>query len=671
MMIPTLPTLLLAVVFVVFQYHHAAAVSSSMSFAVPSHRRRRGRAATTTAFLLRHGATSKTQGSCFELHAEIDSGNDERKTKTAVARRLATKAKKKGGGKAFNNNTKKKHRNKSFDGAGTSSSGLRELVTDYDSNRNDGALNRRRIEDDEIGCEHFDEGCSGCVVSTGVGRDIGVLKSAKLYFSSTAVRRRRLDVMRAGMQGQSRSSGESNNDDVGDGFYKVVIPSPVTGWRTQAKLAVAPKSSSWSKDGCSFGLYRRGTHSILSIPNCAVHHPSINRAVHLLVEATSKVGTAAFSEDSREGGLRYVQFQVERSTGRVCLTLVWNAATIKETHPALPRLVKELKKLGSGGGDSSNSDTRGALWHSIWVHCNDGIGNSIFNRNPKRWHRLTGPEFVREPVPVGDRGWLYFSPLAFRQGNMDGFDVLANDVARAVPGGSKVCELYAGVGLLGLTSLAYHADSEAPLVWVRCSDENPSNPRCFRLAVESLPSSVTGRRSNHIRSKGRWSRDEVRKGSVVEEEDGMTLEELASMMESGKSLPLPVKGERTGAKMSYLVSSASAALRSGQALGAQVLIVDPPRKGLEEPVLRELCKPYNPDQPYVESTTVLTMDDEKVNWTNDVQTLIYVSCGFDALARDAEALLSSPGDWTLANATGYVLFPGSDHVESLCVFQRE
>ena len=122
------------------------------------------------------------------------------------------------------------------------------------------------------------------------------------------------------------------------------------------------------------------------------------------------------------------------------------------------------------------------------LHFNSSPGNNIFSRNQKNWHRLSGLEFVREPLPVGDIGWLYFSPLAFRQGNMDGFDVIANDVARAVPGGSTVCELYAGVGLLGLASLVYHhnlEDSEN-LKWVRCSDENPHNTRCFSRSIASM-----------------------------------------------------------------------------------------------------------------------------------------------------------------------------------------
>jgi 23S rRNA (uracil1939-C5)-methyltransferase len=140
------------------------------------------------------------------------------------------------------------------------------------------------------------------------------------------------------------------------------------------------------------------------------------------------------------------------------------------------------------------------------------------------------------------------------------------------------------------------------------------------------------------------------------------------MMKEGSDVG---ENDRRGSRISYTVRDASAALKEGQALGASVLVVDPPRKGLEDAVLNELSKPFNPSQPFVESPTLLPMSDELVNWTNNVETLIYVSCGFDALARDCERLLASAGGWTLASASGYVLFPGSNHVETLCIFTRQ
>eukprot|EP00526_Cylindrotheca_closterium_P006222 CAMPEP_0113628418 /NCGR_PEP_ID=MMETSP0017_2-20120614/14724_1 /TAXON_ID=2856 /ORGANISM="Cylindrotheca closterium" /LENGTH=585 /DNA_ID=CAMNT_0000538721 /DNA_START=15 /DNA_END=1772 /DNA_ORIENTATION=- /assembly_acc=CAM_ASM_000147 len=503
----------------------------------------------------------------------------------------------------------------------------RPVLTDYYANTDPREIEGRLLG--AINCEHFGS-CAGCVTNEHVG-EVDVIQSAKRYFSSTAVRKNRMDVYENG------EDWVVEDDD--DGFYEVVVPTGITGWRTHAKLVVTERSSSWANDGCIFGLYKRGTHDVLEIPKCAVHHPSINLAVQELEKATAKVGTAAFSKESREGGLRYVQLQVERTTGKVSLTLVWAASELKYAQPALSRLTKQLSK--------SNPD----LWHSMWCHCNESPGNNIFTRNSRNWYQLSGNEFVREPISVGEYGWLYFTPLTFRQGNMDGFDILANDVARSIPGGSKVCELYAGVGLLGLTSLVHHSqEPNEPLVWVRCSDENPANLRSFTRSLSSIPVSI----SEYDRNGDGDKKD-------------LTLGEIMKMMEEGKQL----EDDRSGQKASYVVASAGVALKSGQALGADVLVVDPPRKGLEEEVLQQLCKPVNPNQPQVESPKLLTMPDEVVNWTNDVQTLVYVSCGFDALVSDCDKLLSSQGGWALERATGYVLFPGSNHVETICIFHRQ
>ena len=344
----------------------------------------------------------------------------------------------------------------------------RPLVTDYDENRNHW-VNRDRLTG-SIGCEHFGS-CSGCLVDANIA-NVDVVKSAKLFFSSTAVKQRRV-----GFAGRPQEEEEDwwMDEEDSDDSYNVIVPSALRGWRTQAKLVAAPKSSTWARDGCTFGLYQRGTHRVLPIPQCRVHHPSINRAVRALETATAKANTPAFQTTSGEGGLRYVQAQVERSTGRVCLTLVWNAEQLKETQPPLSRLIKQLR--------TAEPD----LWHSLWCHCNNSPGNNIFHRHPGRWHHMAGPEFIREPIPVGNQGWLYFTPLTFRQGNMDGFDVLAQDVAKLVPAGAKVCELYAGVGYLGLTALLHHAQTGGePLTWLRCSDENPANPKSFRRSMSSL-----------------------------------------------------------------------------------------------------------------------------------------------------------------------------------------
>ena len=79
------------------------------------------------------------------------------------------------------------------------------------------------------------------------------------------------------------------------------------------------------------------------------------------------------------------------------------------------------------------------------------------------------------------------------------------------------------------------------------------------------------------------------------------------------------------------------------------------------------CKPFNPNQPQVEDKRLLFGPSHTTNWVNEVTTLIYVSCGFDALARDTDANAGCK----LVSATGYVLFHGSNHLETVAIFRRD
>lgn len=482
-----------------------------------------------------------------------------------------------------------------------------------------------QVVEEGFHCEHFGS-CPGCVMTDRV-LGVDVVESVQRFFASPSIQRQ-----------STSSTSTSTSFSPNQLQFTMRLPSNITQWRTQAKLAVA--SQYWgSRDGCTFGLYERNSHRVVPIPHCAVHHPQINTAIALLTQATANAQTVAYNETFLTGQLRYVQCQVERATNKVCLTLVWNADHLKGCQPYLSRLVKELKKATS---ISNYSD----IWHSIWVNLNTGTGNNIFSRGDNKWFRLEGPEYVREPIHSSTLqehcGFFFFTPSTFRQANMDGFEVIAQYVAKLVPPKSTVCELYAGVGILGLTALAYHhmAENDNPadtaLRWLRCSDENPANLKCFERSIRSMPASITG----------------------------------ASTVSSKQSTRK--KANKSTSKATYMVASATTAVQEGQALGASVLLVDPPRSGLDEFVLTELCKPRNPKQPHVED--LLLLDDEgssNINLLNDVTTLIYVSCGFESFSRDCERILSANAGWSIHSSIGYLLFPGSNHIETVTLFRRQ
>ncbi len=85
--------------------------------------------------------------------------------------------------------------------------------------------------------------------------------------------------------------------------------------------------------------------------------------------------------------------------------------------------------------------------------------------------------------------------------------------------------------------------------------------------------------------------------------------------------------------------------------GAEVVVLDPPRKGLEPELLRFLAS------------------QDSLAQHPQLQRLLYLSCGFPALMRDCDALLAG-GQWRLAHAQGFMFFPGTNHVETLAVFDR-
>jgi tRNA/tmRNA/rRNA uracil-C5-methylase (TrmA/RlmC/RlmD family) len=96
------------------------------------------------------------------------------------------------------------------------------------------------------------------------------------------------------------------------------------------------------------------------------------------------------------------------------------------------------------------------------------------------------------------------------------------------------------------------------------------------------------------------------------------------------------------AKLSILPGPAEGWARA--ASSCDVLIVDPPRKGLDR-ALRDHLREEPPAR------------------------LIYVSCGLDSFLADARRLLEG-GKLRLASLAAFDLFPYTDHAETVARFER-
>ena len=212
------------------------------------------------------------------------------------------------------------------------------------------------------------------------------------------------------------------------------------------------------------------------------------------------------------------------------------------------------------------------------------LHSSFWNGNAERTNRILGEAFAQHSGPprvVEQIGGarVFFPPAAFGQSNLELFDRMVARIHAAVPRGSQVVELYAGCGAIGLGLVE----------------------RCRELVFNEIsPASLAGL------SLG-----------------------IAALPEASQQRARVVPG--------------AAELAEAAITSESLVIVDPPRKGLEPAVVQALAR-------------------------RAPQRLLYLSCEHTSLIRDAEQLQAQ--GLQLQRATVYDSFPYTAHVETLAEFAR-
>ncbi len=215
----------------------------------------------------------------------------------------------------------------------------------------------------------------------------------------------------------------------------------------------------------------------------------------------------------------------------------------------------------------------------------DDLHSLWFNSHCERTNAVLGPGFVRwcGPEAVIERfggAAVHYPPGAFGQSNLAIAERIVQHVRAQVPEGARVAEFYAGAGAIGLSLL----------------------PRVSAIRLNELgPHSLQG-------------------------------------------LALGVAGLDAAdrAKVQVVPGAAGDALLA--ASGADVVIADPPRKGLDRELVERLVE-QPPDR------------------------FIYVSCGLESFLRDT-ARLTTGGGLRLRSLAAFNLMPFTDHVETVACFEH-
>jgi 23S rRNA (uracil1939-C5)-methyltransferase len=216
------------------------------------------------------------------------------------------------------------------------------------------------------------------------------------------------------------------------------------------------------------------------------------------------------------------------------------------------------------------------------------IGDTLqglwWNGNAERTNTILGPywEHVAGERYVQDlsgNARIFYPPSAFGQSNLDLAMQLAAEVRALVEPGQRVAELYAGVGAIGL--------------------------------------------------------------GLAESASALHLNELGEGSLEGLNAGIAALAEEHRRKVSVHAGTAGDCASVVEA--ADIVIVDPPRKGLDPALLAELCR-------------------------RPPARLVYVSCDVGSFERDCEPLQRA---LPLRSLAAYDLFPHTEHLETLAVFERD
>ena len=343
-------------------------------------------------------------------------------------------------------------------------------------------------------------------------------------------------------------------------------------------------------DNLITGFYAGRTHTIIANTDCLLGAAENKLILESVLSYMRENHVPAYREQTGNGLVRHILIRTGFDSGQIMVCIVVNGKKL----PAENVLVKKLMQIDFSQADDSDQN-RSALQNgrfikkriaSISISVNTDTGNVIMG---KEIRTLWGKPYIEDSIRLPgqekekDKVTFHISPLSFYQVNPVQTEKLYGlALAYAgLTGKETVWDLYCGIGTISLF-LAKNAKQV--------------------YGVEIVPQAIEDAQEN-ARING-INNAEFYVGKAEE--------------------VLPEKLEKEGIR-------------------ADVIVVDPPRKGCDGKCLE----------------TILKMRPERI---------VYVSCDSATLARDLRVL--ADGGYEVKKVRGVDQFGGTVHVESTVLLQR-
>ena len=338
------------------------------------------------------------------------------------------------------------------------------------------------------------------------------------------------------------------------------------------------------------GFYAGRTHSIIANTNCYLGVPQNEEILKSILSYMERNKVTAYNEETGQGLVRHILIRTGFTSHEIMVCIVINKKMTKLSYQA-GGIQKQNNEFLPAQGELLRDLAAIKGMTSVSVSINTEKTNVIMGREI---HCLWGSPTIQDTIHVRDmqkEGYPFtgqeltfkISPLSFYQVNpvqTEKLYSLALEYA-GLTGKETVWDLYCGIGTISLFLAA-----KAKQVF----------------GVEIVPQAIDDAKENAARNGIGNAQFFVGKAEEV----------------------LPLKYQEEG-------------------IYADVIVVDPPRKGCDEACLE----------------TMLRMKPERI---------VYVSCDSATLARDLKVLCD--GGYEVKRVRGVDQFPMSVHVETVCLLSK-
>ena len=384
------------------------------------------------------------------------------------------------------------------------------------------------------------------------------------------------------------------------------------------------------------GFYRPKSHDVVDCEDCLLQSEPAMAAAAALRKFMEEDHITSYDPRWEKGLMRHMIVRTAAGTGEVMVILIINGKAI----PNAPKLIEMLDEAIYNVPVYEDGPLAGVEFNLESVIVN-------INKSKNLEGQILGEECITiagNPTITEEVGGLSFeiSPLSFYQVNREQMVRLYEKALEyaSLKGDETVLDLYCGVGTIGLFAAA------------------EMNRRTAELnAAAALSGTTASGQAVADKSPGRVIGIESVKGAVLDANRNATINGIVNARYvCGKAEEELPKMVRTKAQEEQAVrevvkkrgeEAAKQELLKDEALRithADVVILDPPRAGCEQPLLAAVVKAAP-------------------------ERIVYVSCDPATLARDIKWL--GEHGYEFKEATPCDMFPWTGHVETVVLLSRE